>query len=855
MKSERENECTYAEKFQLNPISFDDIQIDGNACELSKRTSSRLLRYKILTAGDLLRAKESDLREISGFGQKCADEVSAFLQTLTEDRREIKTPQKKMPGKAAGFRCYRDDICNGDFSFAQELELTDDEKSCLYSMQEGHDLLEQELVAKAIYDPDSLLLIRKLLLDIDEKQKRRRELAKLVEQIPENRRGTSAIGYINIFSENESSRDILKSIYENDDAPLESILRKSYLSEEEMTLAVQFLKWCTFDIEDELRQLFDLTHTKENMRIVLRERSNNATLEAAGQILGVTRERVRQIEKKARQLFSGWYNRTQILSKIAAVRDGDYVLTPVELQEYFGQHTTEILYLLRTTDGLPYLYDSQAEAFIVEELDQSERVRNFVEELPDTFNRSKLDSIQKDAEEQGLSGELLMLSVNEAYTLSGTTYHRSRLSIQEVCRLILKKYYADGIHAYDEQQLSEFRKHVEDDFGDISLPKGNRALSADIMRVSILCGRGRYKLYEKEKISRGLLDSICRYIDESEKNVFMTNTLFSVFEDDLLAEGITNKYFLQGLMHAQLGDRYVFRRDYVSKDDFSTNMYMEIVSYIRQFDYPVSKKQVFDEYPGLTEIVFNFSVSDPKIINLRSEYIHADKMNFNKADIKYFRSVLEEILSKNNGSCNSKDVYEYIDADNPTSMRRLYIMYQYSLFSVFEYLFREEYQFSRPYIAYPNVEIAHASERMDELLRNADEITLAEINEYAREIHFGINSILNFADEHNDTHLLKNDKELISIETSGVDEACAGQIEKLILDEIEGTMLISELKTVYKFPGISVPWTEWLIYSVLKKWSKQLDVGAESAISARQFRHMHPIVAIKGRLSLTRGTL
>ena len=834
MKSEQENECTYAEKFQLDPISFDGIRIDGNICGLSTRTISRLLKYKILTAGDLLREKESALREISGFGQKCADEVASFLQTLTGNQRETtNAPQMKMPGKAARFRCYRDNICNGEFSFAQDLELTDEEKSCLCAMQEGYGLLEQELIKKAIYDPDSLFLIRKLLLDIDEKQEGRRKLVKLVAQIPENRRGTSVIGYINTFSESDSTRNILKRIYENDDAPIESILRKSYLSEEETTLAVRFLKWCTFDVQDELQQLIDLIHAKENMKVVLRERSNNATLESTGQILGVTRERVRQIEKKARHMFSSWYSRTLILSKIAAIRDGDHVLTPVELQEYFGQYTTELLYLLRTTSDLPYLYDSQIDAFIVEELDQSERVQNFVEELPNTFTSSKLDSIQKNAAEKGLSDELLMLSINEAYNLTGNVYHRSKLPIHEICRLILQKYYADGIHVYDEQQLSEFRNHVEDDFGDIGLPKGNRLLTANIIRVSILCGRGRYKLYEKEMIPTELLDSICRYIDESDKNVFMTNTLFSVFEDDLLAEGITNKYFLQGLMHAQLGDRYVFRRDYVSKDDFSTNMYMEIVSYIRQFDYPVSKKQVFDEYPGLTEIVFNFSVSDPKIINLRSEYIHADKMNFNKADIKYFRSVLEKILSKNNGSCNSKDVYEYIDADNPTSMRRLYIMYQYSLFSVFEYLFREEYQFSRPYIAYPNVEISHASERMDELLRNADEITLAEINEYAREIHFGINSILNFVDEHNDTHLLKNKKELISIETSGIDEMCAGQIEKLILDEINGTTLISELKTIYKFPRISVPWTEWLIYSVLKKWSKQLDVRAESTISAR----------------------
>ena len=45
-------------------------------------------------------------------------------------------------------------------------------------------------------------------------------------------------------------------------------------------------------------------------------------------------------------------------------------------------------------------------------------------------------------------------------------------------------------------------------------------------------------------------------------------------------------------------------------------------------------------------------------------------------------------------------------------------------------------------------------------------------------------------------------------------------------------------------PTIKVPWTEWLIYSVLKKWGKNIEV----APSYGQFRMAIPLVAPKGKM-------
>ena len=82
------------------------------------------------------------------------------------------------------------------------------------------------------------------------------------------------------------------------------------------------------------------------------------------------------------------------------------------------------------------------------------------------------------------------------------------------------------------------------------------------------------------------------------------------------------------------------------------------------------------------------------------------------------------------------------------------------------------------------------------------------------------------------------------IERTGIDATVAEIVENGILGEIHGTVPIRELQYWNTLPTIKVPWTEWLIYSVLKKWGKNIEV----APSYGQFRMAIPLVAPKGKM-------
>ena len=159
----------------------------------------------------------------------------------------------------------------------------------------------------------------------------------------------------------------------------------------------------------------------------------------------------------------------------------------------------------------------------------------------------------------------------------------------------------------EKKVIEEFRLHIKKDYGNIVLPENNRALVAQVCRAGILCGRGTYKAKQSKYISYNLLKKIERYINTSDNSIFMMNTLFYVFEEELKTENVDNKYYLQGILHETFGKKWCFRRDYISKDEKITSIYTEIVTYIKKTGYPVKKQEIQKKYPGITEIVLKFS--------------------------------------------------------------------------------------------------------------------------------------------------------------------------------------------------------------------------------------------------------
>lgn len=833
------------EQFSLKAEHFADMAI--TELPLSIRVINRFKSNSIFTVADLLAAKPEVLMEIRGFGQNCMEQVEKSLTALSKGPVIEKKPRRINPvGKSPLIVAHAESIARGDFSFSDGLKLSNEENHILSVYQDAFETIGEDLALECYYSPEKIRPILSMLDSFCNETQRLSQLRIIAETIPFYRRRNKAVGYINAFTIDDAQRKVLLAL-----CPLETCTIESLANIEppespwELGLLQKFLQWCSFDVDFEVKELFRRVYTNERMRTVIQMRARKKTLEQIGTVIGVTRERVRQIEVKAKRRFV-WYNsRIRIISKIAAENNSSTVLTSADVEEYCNTDDVELLYFLRNCENTYYTYDDQLDLFILGNDSIQERVRSYIESLPDLINIKQFSAILNDASENNdIPQDVLQKAFMDAYHLTGDVYHRTRLSLGAVYQSVVEKYYPDGIRAYDPEVLQNFRMRVAAEFGDVGMSENDRALTTRIARVCILCGKGMYKPKGTQYISKGLADRILQYIEESDQTIFLMNSLYSVFENELNDEGICNKYYLQGILRELCSDKYYFRRGYLSKDVETTSLYSSVVNFIKKSKYPVQKQQIQIAFPGITEIVLNLSVNDSEVLNYFGSYLHASRLVISDREKDSLHRILAEIVSDHQAH-HGTEVYELIQRQMPVIFSRNAAMYPFSAFSILEYLFQDFFQFSRPYIAEKGVEIGRPGERLHNLIYSSDEFALSDIREFCKEYRFQLQSLLEYVNTCNDRFLLRDVYTMVSIERTGITESVSLEAEDIIAQEVSETQPICQLTCWHHLPKIAVPWTDWLIYSMLNKWGSKLSV----ATSSNQLRSAVPMVAPRGEMN------
>ena len=834
----KQNALTYAEKYNISPEDYSDIPV--TTLPLSARVINLCMRNKLRTIDLLLNTSNETLSNIKGFGKNCIVELDNYFSTIGEKPLFIyANGQDENHVIVSLLKNHCDDLIADDFSFVDYDNLSENGKRIIDKYKEAAKTLGSELIYECLKNPDYIAYISSALSDFQIKYKRYNEIWNLVYGIPAYRLEFNAVNYINAYTSSDEKRIALYNMCASKDCTLKEMINSlDYSDDSKLLVAKRFLKWCSFDLVAEINQLFEELYSKDSYGTVIKMRAQKVTLEEIGSLLGVTRERVRQIESKIKRKFNYFHGRNRIISKISADRNGDTIITPVEIAEYCGSKHEDLIYLLQASESPNYTYDRQLDIFILGSDSLKERINNYMEGLPDIIKVNGLKEILDIAEESGIPSEMLERAIIDSYRCTGEVYHRCRLSLATIYERVLEKHFPDGFKAYDTEEIEKFRKIISEEYGDVGLPEHDRALTARVASICILCGRGIYRLKNKSFISKSLADKIYRYITGSESTIFLTNSLFAIFEKDLLAEGIDNKYFLQGVLRELFGDKFFFKRDYITKDFNVTSFYSEVVSFIKKSDFPVSKQEIQKAFPGITEIVINFSVDDPNVLNYFGEYLHASKLRINPEEKIYLQKNLKKLLADGNIH-HSRDIYDIISSENPEVLTRNAALYPFSAYSILEFLFRDEFQFMRPYIAKNGTEISRTAERLHDYIYTKDEITVSQIGEFARDNHFQIQSLLEYANSCNDEYLLVNDDLLMRINLTSVNEVVAEEVDNIIANEICETEIIGNLNIWQKLPNIRIPWTDWLVYSIITKWGKRTVAGT----SSNQFRLSVPIVA------------
>jgi hypothetical protein len=191
-----------------------------------------------------------------------------------------------------------------------------------------------------------------------------------------------------------------------------------------------------------------------------------------------------------------------------------------------------------------------------------------IDGFPRMVSQDQLDALfETSLQGEYISAAMLKDEFSRRYKQAGHIYYTGRLTLIEVYRYIMKRYYPHGIKLYDAQEISKFRKHIHNIFGDIALPDNERAIDIRVADISILCDRGMYIHPSYVRIDPALISEIFDHILQSEKTVISFNELYEVFKEKLLMNSnISNKYFLQGVLKYYNKTNLYLSRDYISKE-------------------------------------------------------------------------------------------------------------------------------------------------------------------------------------------------------------------------------------------------------------------------------------------------
>lgn len=825
--------CT---KYNLNVEDFEGIGIDFDALKI--RTSNCLKRAGIWKIQQLLSVSYSKLSEIRSMGLSSLQDIEKYIcelgGTLNERQDSYQTPISHK------IKARKDLIFKGEFSSELYEGLNPREVVIVNTFKEGHKLIDYDLINLCKENPNSALMISNAFSRFVQYTKKYTEFYKLYSGLG-NKIDNYLKPYFDVYSTEFNVSPELYQCCDDDGLILKDLFKSSGIYDPLISEKTKFAKWASYNLFNEVNNFFDEIYSKgsSNVERVIQLRAKKMTLQVIGDELGITRERVRQIEKKVVQPFCRWQRAKKFLPRLSADFNGEKILESTGLQEYFGDVTEVLLYLLQCADDEFFSYDRQTDTIIIVDDDITDFARDFVEKMPDEFDIVDIDDYKQTAlNRHDIPVDIFDREISRQYKLSGTHYHRNKLSLVKMYQIVLKKYYPNGMNIYDDTELERFRGLLVNEFGDVSLPQKNRPISAAIGRCCILCGRGRYRVTEHEKIPHELLTKIYEYIMGSDRDLFFMNEIYLEFEDELLEAGIDNRFFLQGVLREKYESDLFFRRDYVSKNSNNLSMYRDLKLFVKKSKYPVTKDQIREAYPGITEIMISVSLSDDDIINYFGSYIHSSNLNLFDYDKKYILRVLQQILYDSMPH-HCDEIFETMQNDNPNLLNRLGIYYQYSLFSLLQYFFSEQYEFARPYIAQIGVNINKPIELLQEYVSANEVFQITEFLGLAKEYHYTVYDILKFLNGWNDTHLLINKQEMASIEHIGITEDIACKVERMIIDEMEDGSLISELECIYKLPEINIPWTEWLVYSVINRWG----IEVEAHTTSRQFRLSSPVVS------------
>lgn len=307
----------------------------------------------------------------------------------------------------------------------------------------------------------------------------------------------------------------------------------------------------------QLHQLGLLDNTlKEREKWVIEKRLSGSTLEEVGEQLEVTRERVRQIEKKGKDRLRIQLNQLRLSQYVETLfKDNDFIMLPTE---------PSILMLFPYLDDKRYTQLGSYLCLVLtaqhlEELKEQLK-ENPVYRADQFFAEQHIHFAEADQSLKQMIDDELGIFVVDDYIVS------KRMSQKDRCAFIVYHSFADGIYLGDDDQVRAFMKVYDQLFDDHDfftwdepLTEVARRIEGNMDRSDLQKIAGRTYKYVNQQLPDEFLAEVKDYVDQelSKSPVVYNLKLCKVFAEPLKTYG-ADDYTLYLTFKERYSDDYLF---------------------------------------------------------------------------------------------------------------------------------------------------------------------------------------------------------------------------------------------------------------------------------------------------------
>jgi len=712
-------------------------------------------------------------------------------------------------------------------------DLSDVEKNYICLLEEAYQTLGEDLCLMALEEPDKARNICAMLNKSIELLEVHSQTVQYINNLASH--GISLELHVKPFvtAINRKTEIDLNTVFTDNDHfnDITSVVEKYLVNNPESKAALLnslqvFTNEVSNGIAADIARAYEKAVTSDRVLVVLQLRQEGHTLAEVGNLLHLTRERVRQLESKAIRLFSISlkHTRTNVIGYIHALLDGDLMIHKEEMASYItDRNHLDLLWACIINDVFDcdaYNYQKQYDAIVFKQ-DNAGIEEKIVNGLPSFIFKDELEElIQHVVKEKGAWEEKIRIDIKRRYKVYGSLYSERRPTVVFICDWVLKNRFANGFKVNDETDAKRFLDYIRDVFGEESSHMTPRALDAKVSSVGILCDRGKYIHPSMVTIDYAILDEIDQYIQNSPKNAITYIELFETFKEKLAGSQISNHYFLQGVLK-QYGNttrkriNYYLYRDYVTKDE-NVSPTDELEAFVKERG-TVHKSEIFAEFPALNEITIGqVAARCPGVFNIDGgNYIHASQFRIWPVDYPYLRKYLTEETKEL--PANIRKIYDDCSIRFSEFMERNELYNRDLLFAVLNYMFRDEFRFNKPYIAKSDdIELTNRGVTLS-ILALYDEIAIDELMDLLDERGIQYASLPNLLQMVSPEYIRVDENLLMKRALTGIDDDVEEEALNILSDAIEvnGYLPSCEVLDFIWYPSIDVTWTPYLLESIV----------------------------------------